>query len=160
MKYSFHSHSARDTVGFGKELGRRLTAGAVVALTGELGSGKTTLIKGFAEGLGIPSRNVKSPTFVILHIYKAKFPVYHFDLYRMERASELEAVGFEEFLRDPQALSVIEWADRATAFLPKDRIDIRLRDGGGDCRVLLLEARGVKSSHILRSCVGREHSGH
>ena len=91
-----------------------LCPGSTVALIGELGSGKTTLVKGIALGLGVrDSREVKSPTFVIFHIYNGRIPLYHFDLYRLGGETDFEGIGLDEFLSDRAAVSVIEWADRA-----------------------------------------------
>ena len=124
------SKSAAETIQFGRKLGETLTPGTVVGLVGDLGSGKTTMVKGIALGLGVRNkRQVHSPTFVIFHIYKGRIPLYHFDLYRLEREADLDAVGFDEFLSDPNAVSVIEWADRIPSVLSRchKQIDLRLQ---------------------------------
>ncbi|HOW59961.1 MAG TPA: tRNA (adenosine(37)-N6)-threonylcarbamoyltransferase complex ATPase subunit type 1 TsaE [Candidatus Omnitrophota bacterium] len=111
--------SPEETKAFAKHFARTLKLGTILCLDGQLGSGKTTFIKGLAEGLGLKhSEEVKSPTFVLMHIYKAKVPLYHFDCYRLESSEELENIGFEDFINDPQAISCIEWADKAKGLIP------------------------------------------
>ena len=143
------SNSKEETIRFGKKLARYLHPGSVVALIGRLGSGKTTWIQGLASGLGIRKSEVKSPTFVFFHVYKAKFKVYHFDLYRLDNTSELEAIGFDEFAGDLNSVSFIEWADRAKNTLPKDRLTIKLSDKGFTKRKFVLSASGLKSKLVL-----------
>ena len=124
---SWKSASADETIGYGREIGQMLRPGSTVALVGELGSGKTTLVKGLALGLGVrDSREVKSPTFVIFHIYNGRIPLYHFDLYRLEGKGDFEGIGLDEFLSDPKAISVIEWADRAPKLLSDSDVRIEL----------------------------------
>lgn len=102
-----------------EKFARILKPGDVIGLEGNLGSGKTVFVRGLAQGLGLlRPATVKSPTFVIMHIYPAKIPVYHFDLYRMEKVRDLEAIGFDDFLSDPGAVACIEWADRGADFFP------------------------------------------
>jgi tRNA threonylcarbamoyladenosine biosynthesis protein TsaE len=115
----FISHSPEETLNFAKQFARGLKPGEVVGLEGQLGSGKTTFIKGMALGLGLnDSKEVKSPTFVLLHIYPTRIPLYHFDLYRLENLAELETIGFEEFIADPNAISCVEWAEKSRELLP------------------------------------------
>jgi tRNA threonylcarbamoyl adenosine modification protein YjeE len=127
------SESARhDTAGpagtasLGRRLARRLGRGDCVALIGELGAGKTALVRGLAVGLGLADeRLVSSPTYVLVHEYPADVAVYHLDLYRMgDPAAELGDLGLDEMLADGVAL--IEWADRAAGALPSPRWEIRI----------------------------------
>lgn len=148
----FHSHSPEATVRFGKRFGRALKPGSVVALSGDLGSGKTTLIRGIASGLRVAKSCVKSPTFVVLHIYKGKIPVYHFDLYRLDRAADLDAIGFEEFIANSDSIALIEWAERAASVLPKERFVIQLFDTGEQSRKIRIRALGKQSKKVLQ-CV-------
>lgn len=136
---SFLSQSAKETMALAKEFARKLKPGAVVALTGDLGSGKTTFIKGVALGLGLrdPDR-VKSPTFVIMHIYPTKVPLYHFDLYRLESLAEIEAVGFEEFVHDPHAITCVEWAEKAEKLLPRWAQRVQLKITGENERRMVI----------------------
>ncbi len=125
------THQALETVRFAKRFAKDLKPGSVLALTGDLGAGKTTFVKGVAEGLGFKNPDeVKSPTFTLMHVYQARVPVYHFDLYRLEKISELEAIGFEEFVNDPAAVTCIEWAEKAGSLLPSHAIPIRLEITG------------------------------
>jgi len=122
------TRSARGTIGLGRKLARRLGAGDCVALVGELGAGKTVLVRGIAEGMGVGDpRLVSSPTFVLVHEYPATIPVYHLDLYRMtDPAAELADLGIEEMLSG--GVVVIEWADRAGSALrrPHWRVEIEM----------------------------------
>jgi tRNA threonylcarbamoyladenosine biosynthesis protein TsaE len=111
--------SAQETIDFAKKFAADLQPGSVLCLGGQLGSGKTTFIKGLAEGLGLKHpEQVKSPTFVLMHIYKAKTPLYHFDCYRLNSLEELENIGFQDFVNDPCAISCVEWGEKAADLLP------------------------------------------
>jgi tRNA threonylcarbamoyladenosine biosynthesis protein TsaE len=113
--------SPQETIEFAKGLAASLKPGTVLCLEGQLGSGKTTFIKGLAEGLGLKHpEQVKSPTFVLMHIYKTRMPLYHFDCYRLDSLEELENIGFVDFVNDPQAISCVEWAEKAGALIPTD----------------------------------------
>jgi len=120
------SKSVEETIEIGQGLAKRLKRGDVVALVGELGSGKTVLTKGIARGLGVKNvRYVNSPTFVIIKEYAAKIPLYHFDLYRLDKSSIIDVENFEEYFYD-DGVTVIEWADRIRRLLPKRYIEVRL----------------------------------
>lgn len=120
------SNSVEETIGLGAKLAKRLRRGSVVALVGELGSGKTVLTKGLAKGLGVKDvRYVNSPTFVIIKEYKGKLPLYHFDLYRLNRSSAIDAGIFQEYFYG-DGVTVIEWADRIGGLLPKRHIEVKL----------------------------------
>jgi len=97
----------------------------VVAFYGELGSGKTTMIKGVAAGLGV-TETVKSPSFVIITEYQGRLPVYHIDLYRISSPKELDSLGLDSYL-EGNGVCLIEWAERAEGLLPADSIRVRLR---------------------------------
>lgn len=109
------SLSEKETKDLGAALARRCQGGEVFLVSGNLGVGKTRLAQGFAQGLGVKSR-VNSPTFNILKIYSLKKEkirnFYHFDAYRIGGQDDLWSSGFEEFLRDPQGVSLVEWADK------------------------------------------------
>jgi len=118
--------------------------GGVVALVGELGTGKTVLAKGVAAALGIPPARVASPTFVIAHEYPAgPLRLVHADLYRVENAVELEAAGWLDWL-GPGVLLLVEWADRFRAELPPDHLEVRLERNAENpqLRVIFAEATG------------------
>ena len=118
--------SAKETQSLGEKVSADLKPGDILALYGELGSGKTTFIQGLARGLGIKKR-VISPTFVFIRQYpinhKPKM-LYHVDLYRINNASEAQGLGLEELFADKDSIVVIEWADRVKEILPKKRTDI------------------------------------
>ncbi|MCL4181353.1 MAG: tRNA (adenosine(37)-N6)-threonylcarbamoyltransferase complex ATPase subunit type 1 TsaE [Verrucomicrobia bacterium] len=106
------SRSAEDTRGLGREWAVSATAGWVIALTGDLGSGKTELVKGFAAGLGVSAR-VHSPTYALIHEHQGtRLTLHHLDLYRLETAEAILRAGLEEYLVQPAGVSIVEWAER------------------------------------------------
>ena len=118
--------SAAETRALGAQLTERLPSGAVVALYGDLGTGKTHLVKGIAEGLGLDPSAVRSPTFTILHTYdEGERPLHHFDAYRVQTPDEFVELGFEEYVHGP-GLTVIEWADRVETLLPPTTLHLQL----------------------------------
>ena len=128
------SNSVEETIRIGVKLARKLKKGSVVALIGDLGSGKTVLTKGIAEGLGVKNpRYVNSPTFVIIKEYKGKLPLYHFDLYRLNKSTLLDAESYEEYFYD-DGVTVIEWADKIRPLLPKKYIEVKLKVAGEEKR--------------------------
>ena len=111
--------SEKEAAEFGKRLGKTLESGDVLALVGELGTGKTTLTKAIAAGLDI-SETVTSPTFTIVKEYNSgRLPLFHFDVYRLENGGELIEIGGEEYF-DAGGICVIEWADKIAEILPDD----------------------------------------
>jgi tRNA threonylcarbamoyladenosine biosynthesis protein TsaE len=109
---TFISHSPSDSEQLGASWAANLVAGQVIALTGDLGAGKTQLVKGIARGLGIPAR-VHSPTFALLNVYGGgRLKLYHMDLYRLRSADEVLAAGLDEPLRAADGVVVIEWAEK------------------------------------------------
>src|SRR5947207_9211067 len=112
------SHSAAETMDIGRQLAATLKPGDVLALTGDLGAGKTCLVKGIALGLGI-AQDVTSPTFTIIHEYRGgRLPLYHVDLYRLDSARQTVAIGIEDYLH-PDGVTVIEWAEKIEPLLPE-----------------------------------------
>ncbi len=122
---SIVSRSREETLRFGYFLARKLRNGGALALAGTLGSGKTTLIKGIAQGLGIRSP-IRSPSFVLVSAHKlpgkAAKTFYHFDLYRLKRKTELQELGFAEIVQNPNHILAIEWPEKAKKFLPANTI--------------------------------------
>lgn len=118
-----------ETEDAGERLGRALGPGAVVALTGELGAGKTCFIQGLVRGLGVTGR-ATSPTFVLINQYPGRVPVYHVDAYRTESLTELMDLGLLELLGG-EGVTVIEWADKLESLLPPEAIHVHI-DGVGD----------------------------
>ena len=118
----------QDTREFGLDLARRLAPGDVVALIGDLGTGKTTLTRYIAEGLGV-SEPVTSPTFTIVSEYRSgRLPVFHFDVYRLESSEELFEIGAEEYFH-AGGVCIIEWADRIADVLPDETICVFMEYG-------------------------------
>jgi tRNA threonylcarbamoyladenosine biosynthesis protein TsaE len=133
------TRSPSETVDVGKALGKGLVEGDVVALYGELGSGKTTLIKGLAQGLGARRlEEVRSPTFVLLNLYKGRLPIYHIDLYRVHTLERLYDMGYEEYAFG-DGVMVIEWAEKAEEALPRKAIRVWLKTLGKRSREIRVE---------------------
>jgi len=127
------SHSPAETFDFGRQFASLLKKGDVLALAGDLGAGKTHLVKGLASGLGVESE-VTSPTFTLIHEYPGgRFPLYHIDLYRLDSAEEVLKIGLDEYLESP-GVTVIEWADKFAEIIPDNARWIRLRALDGDLR--------------------------
>jgi len=136
------TQDAEETRAFGKQLALKFKPGDIVCFFGDLGAGKTTMIKGIAEGLAITSDYVHSPTFTLLNLYEhGRLPLYHFDLYRIEDPEELFDIGYDEFLYG-SGISVIEWSERFGHLLPKERLEIHLRHKGEDRREIRVKAAG------------------
>jgi tRNA threonylcarbamoyladenosine biosynthesis protein TsaE len=115
---TFISNSPAETEAIGRQLAERIDVGDVLALKGELGSGKTLFVKGLVAGLG-SSADVTSPTFTIAHEYRGgRLPVYHFDFFRLEGAQSLARLGLDDYFFG-DGVSVIEWADRFPEFIPE-----------------------------------------
>ncbi|MEX2012886.1 MAG: tRNA (adenosine(37)-N6)-threonylcarbamoyltransferase complex ATPase subunit type 1 TsaE [Candidatus Levyibacteriota bacterium] len=133
------SNNFAETQSIGKQLGRDLKQGTVIALYGELGAGKTTFVQGMAKSLGVKNR-ILSPTFIIVRKYKIDDKrlkikdFYHIDLYRIENEKGLEGLGIEEVLSDKDAIVAIEWAEKLKSKLPKKRLDVYFEDLGEDKR--------------------------
>jgi len=117
-----------DTREFGIELAKKLKPGDIIALIGDLGTGKTTLTKSIAEGLGIRDM-ITSPTFTIVQEYTdGRLPLYHFDVYRICDTEEMYELGYEEYFFG-RGVCVVEWADQIMELIPKDSIVIRIEYG-------------------------------
>lgn len=110
--------SAEDTVKLGEALAKSFYPDLVIALEGGLGAGKTTFVQGVLKGLGSKDQ-AQSPTFGLLHIYQAKLPIFHFDLYRLKGIEEFRSLGFEEYF-DAGGVCLIEWSERITPILPNN----------------------------------------
>jgi tRNA threonylcarbamoyladenosine biosynthesis protein TsaE len=149
MQLAVTSPSADATQRLGEQLGALLQAGDIVCLYGELGSGKTVLARGLARGLGVGREaTIRSPSFVLIHRYEGRVPVYHADLYRLEGPADVEDIGLRECLGG-DGVAVIEWADKLAASLPAERLDVTLRHAGGDTRCIALHALGARYAQVL-----------
>ena len=133
---TYISNSPAETEALGERWGRAAQAGLVLALSGDLGAGKTQLVKGLARGLGVTAR-VHSPTFTLVNEYAGgRLRLFHLDLYRLETPAQLRSAGVEEYLQ-PDGVAVIEWAERLGHHLPADRLDIDFEIDGEARRVRL-----------------------
>ena len=126
VKYTVITRSDAETIALGQKLGALLETGDMVALIGELGSGKTWFTKGLALGLGVsPNNVVTSPSFTLVNEYEGKVPFYHLDVYRLGSLSEFLGAGLDEFLHQP-GICAMEWAERWPEILPEERITVEL----------------------------------
>jgi tRNA threonylcarbamoyladenosine biosynthesis protein TsaE len=137
------------TEAFGRQLGASLFPGAVVALVGPLGAGKTHLTRAIAEGLHVETpAAVTSPTFVLIQEYPGPIPVYHFDTYRLSSPQEFVELGVEEYLAG-DGVCVIEWADRVAGVMPADHLRIEIIPIGPTARRFVLTATGPRHARLL-----------
>ena len=142
--FKMKTNSPAETKKLARELGRNLRAGDVLALRGELGAGKTTFAKGVAKALGVRSEaEVSSPTFVIIHEYEARVPIYHLDWYRLKTVEGSDREFAEECFQAP-GVTFVEWPERGTDVLPKQRIEVCLSHAGGRSRTIRIHALGKK----------------
>ena len=140
----FETNSAQETFELGQKMGRNAAAGEVYAMIGDLGVGKTAFSQGMASGLGIAGP-VSSPTFTILQIYEeGSLPFYHFDVYRIGSAEEMEEIGYEDCFYG-QGVSLVEWADLVEEILPEKYCRIKIEkdlEKGFDYRKITVETVG------------------
>ena len=141
--------SPQATRKLGQKLGRALEAGDFVALYGDLGAGKTLLVRGVAEGAGVPdTERTGSPTFALVNLYRGgRVALQHLDLYRLAGPADLFALGFDDLLREPAA-TLVEWADRAGDALPADRLDLRFTTTGPKARRVEVIAAGPRGERL------------
>lgn len=144
MRQEFVTDSSEETFGAGRRFAASLVAGDVVALTGELGSGKTLFTQGIAEGLGVEDV-VNSPTFKLIGEYDSTPPLYHFDFYRLESAEEAVALGIEHYFMG-EGISVVEWADLFPQMIPDDAIEVTITVTGEKSREIFAERREAETA--------------
>jgi tRNA threonylcarbamoyladenosine biosynthesis protein TsaE len=141
----FVSHSSEETIAKGREIATKLRAPVLVLLSGDLGSGKTTLTKGIISGLGAAKEeDVTSPTFTLVHVFHNHCRVYHADLYRIESFSDLESIGLEDALAE-QAIVIIEWSERFRFRSDWPRVEIHLEHAGGDSRRVVISGLNTEA---------------
>jgi tRNA threonylcarbamoyladenosine biosynthesis protein TsaE len=138
VKIEITSASPQETEAAGERLGHALGPGAVVALTGELGAGKTCFIRGLARGLGVEA-TATSPTFVLINEYRGRLLVHHVDLYRIESLTEAMELGLLELMGGGE-ITVIEWADKLGPLLPTAAVRVTIEGLGDEARRIIIEA--------------------
>jgi len=151
MEYVFVSNSPAATAALGKKIGKTLGAGSILGLVGDLGSGKTLITRAICGGLGVPSRQVNSPTFVLVNEYRGRLPVLHLDLYRL--AGEVDGVelGIADYLRRATSgVMVIEWAEKILPLLPAGILKIELEILTALQRRLCLSSVGDKFNGLFK----------
>ena len=153
IEWEYHSLSDHHTIRLGYKLGEVLVGGDVVALIGELGSGKTCFTKGIAYGLGLNSETViTSPSFSLANEYQGRHPFVHIDLYRLEGPEESLSLGLEEYL-DEERVVVVEWAERCLEMMPEKKLTIQLIIKDEHTRLIRFfgnEPRSVEIINIIR----------
>lgn len=142
------SKSPAETDRLGRRIGRALQGGETLALYGDLGTGKTALVRGMAEGLGASPQAVSSPTFVLIHEYHGRLRLAHADLYRLDSAEDLRHTGLSEY-DDGGTVTAIEWAEKAGADLPADRLEVYLRHRSPTAREIVFVPHGARASRLL-----------
>jgi tRNA threonylcarbamoyladenosine biosynthesis protein TsaE len=150
LRASFGTDSSAKTRELGAALGRLLRQGDFVALLGELGAGKTEFARGVAEGCSVPTDEVASPTFALIHRYQGRIPLLHADLFRLSGEEELYGTGYFELRDAGEAAVLVEWADRIPSAVPPDAVQVRFTQGArpGD-RHLSVTATGPSSVERL-----------
>ncbi len=141
MDLDIISNSPDETIEVGRKIGSQLKGGEVFAICGQLGAGKTHLIKGLAAGAGAKeaARSVNSPTFVIVNEYSGRFDIYHIDAYRLKSTDEFEMLGFDDYCY-PESVVVIEWADKIESVLTGiEYIRVELSHAGETARKIRIE---------------------
>jgi len=139
-----------ETIQLGQYIGEILQPGSIIGLCGELGTGKTHLIKGLARGLGVDERYyVTSPSFTIINEYPGRIPLNHLDLYRLDNTDQMEELGYEEYFYS-EGVTVIEWAEKILPLLPESRLMVEISHLNENRRMFKITGRG----HPYRDIVG------
>lgn len=149
-EFVFDSHSEDDTATLGARLADALQSGLTIALNGQLGSGKTNLVRAVCAGLGMDADEVNSPTFVLMQTYSGgRLPVFHFDTYRLGDVDEFVAIGAEEYLLDPNVVCFVEWAARIEDVLPADHLVIQIEQTAELSRRFCFHGTGLLSNDVV-----------
>jgi len=148
-RFVFQSESLADTDRFGMALAAALSPGAVIALCGTLGAGKTRLVQAIAGGFGVPADTVVSPTFVLCQHYHGQRTLHHFDAYRLNDDDEFLELGPDEYF-DSDDVTLIEWADRVERCLPDERLEMQLTVTGEQARQFECIAHGEEMQALLQ----------
>jgi tRNA threonylcarbamoyladenosine biosynthesis protein TsaE len=149
-EYTYHAADEEATRALGAALAEALPDGSVVALIGTLGAGKTRLVQAVAEASGVDRRDVVSPTFVFVHEYKGRRPIYHIDAYRLKDDDEFLELGPDEYF-EGDGLTLVEWADRVERCMPIERLDVEIRIDGESARTFAFRSHGSKYDVVIHS---------
>ena len=141
------------TEALGRRLAGLLFPGAVVALIGPLGAGKTHFVRAVVEGLGGDGRRVSSPTFALIHEYAARLPVYHFDTYRLPTETAFADLGVGEYF-EGDGVCLVEWADRVEGVLPAEHLRVLIEVTGETSRRFAVEGRGARFEAMIHALTG------
>ncbi|MDA1232538.1 MAG: tRNA (adenosine(37)-N6)-threonylcarbamoyltransferase complex ATPase subunit type 1 TsaE [Planctomycetota bacterium] len=145
----------------GAAIAKSLVGGIVIELNGQLGAGKTRLVRAICHSLGVDTTQVNSPTFVLLQLYTdGRFPVAHFDTYRLADVDEFLAIGADEFTNSNEWLCLIEWAERVAECLPTDRLRIDISATNADARRVVLSSSGANSAAMLQHIRKNQYPSH
>jgi tRNA threonylcarbamoyladenosine biosynthesis protein TsaE len=147
---TYRANSDQETIRLGEKLGSCLRNGDFVALTGELGSGKTWFTKGLALGLGVsPSTVITSPSFALVNEYQGRIPLFHMDVYRLEELSAFLSAGLEEYFHEDGVVA-LEWSERWPEILPRARVAVRILILDETSREILLSGSYPRALEIFR----------
>ena len=158
MRLALKSGSPADTIAIARVLGDVLVPGDVVALTGELGAGKTLFCKGIGESLGIPPDRILSPSFTIVTEHRGRLPLIHVDVYRLDTVREAEEVGLDETFSG-DGVCVVEWAEKVTELLPMDCVRVTFTISGGNRREIAVAAPDQPRFDMFRARAKRFQPG-
>lgn len=147
-EWIFESVSETETQRLGIMLAKQLVPGAVIALNGNLGAGKTRLVQGLATALGVDPSEVNSPTFVLIQEYQGTLPLYHFDTYRLKDTDEFLELGADDLLYS-DGVCLIEWADKVAEVLPRDTLQINIEHKSETARTFHFQGQGPRSIKIV-----------
>lgn len=148
------SRSVEETIALGERLGALAGPGDFIALTGELGSGKTHFARGVVAGLGVDrSVPVTSPTYTLMNLYAGRLPLYHFDLYRLAGDQDVAELGFEEYFYG-SGVCIVEWAERLRELLPEEHLTILFSYRDDTSRSITLEPHGAHYEAIVKNMTG------
>ena len=149
-EYQITTHSVDETRKLGETIGAVVTAGTVLALYGDLGSGKTSFVQGLGRGLGVPDDYyITSPSYTLINEYPGRYLLFHIDLYRIANPVDIEDIGLYEILEEDGVVA-IEWAERIRGTLPPEGITIRFNMISDDTRNICVTAYGLQAANVQK----------
>ena len=149
-RYQITTHSVDETRKLGKTIGAMVTAGTILALFGDLGSGKTSFVQGLAESLGVSDEYyITSPSYTLINEYPGRFPLFHVDLYRITKSIDIEDIGLYEILYD-NGVVAIEWADRIRKDLPPNHVSLQFEIIDDKTRKISIMPHGAQAKADFR----------